>query len=99
MPAQPNAPTAKPAVPTKYLGPVATVFKASPTGSWRDVRPELVKERCIACGICAQHCPLDVITVGKEEFHIDYTYCKGCGICANVCPKGALTLQPERREG
>lgn len=81
------------------LGPCATTFNSSNTGSWRLERPELDASGCIKCGICARSCPLDIITIHKdksEPVEIDWYYCKGCGICAHECPKGCLTMTLER---
>ncbi len=80
-------------------GPVATVFMAANTGSWRLERPVINSEECIYCGTCQKFCPTDVITVTKAEDDssvvIDFDYCKGCGICANRCPKKCITMVPE----
>jgi formate hydrogenlyase subunit 6/NADH:ubiquinone oxidoreductase subunit I len=56
---------------------------------------------CIACLLCAQNCPIDVIRVkgvkiegrkGKAPttFRIDYSKCMFCGICVEVCPTNAI---------
>ena len=80
-------------------GPVATIFKAANTGSWRLERPIIDSEECIYCGTCQKFCPTDVITVVKDKENssltIDFDYCKGCGICFNVCPKQCITMEPE----
>lgn len=83
----------------RILGPCALEFTAANTGSWRLERPVLDAEKCICCGICAQFCPVGIITVhkdGSDVLEIDWRYCKGCGICVNECPKHCLELVPER---
>ncbi|HHV38877.1 MAG TPA: 4Fe-4S dicluster domain-containing protein [Tepidimicrobium sp.] len=83
------------------LGPVATTFTASDTGSWRLERPKVVFEDCIKCGICAQVCPVDIVEIRKDEKEcvvFNFDYCKGCGICANECPKKCIMMVPERSE-
>lgn len=87
----------------KLYGPCATVFESGKTGTWRIVRPSVLTDTCILCGICEKYCPAGVITVaGKKEENPGLTimmdYCKGCGICANVCPKQAMKMVPEREE-
>jgi pyruvate ferredoxin oxidoreductase delta subunit len=81
-------------------GPCALVFCSSQTGTWRVVRPVVNRETCVLCGICAKHCPTDVITNGKKGengvVEIDFKYCKGCGICANVCPQQSIEMIDER---
>lgn len=82
-------------------GPVATVFAAGNTGSWRLERPEVNFEECIKCGICSNVCPVDIVEIRKDEEEcvvFDFDYCKGCGICANECPKKCISMVPERSE-
>ena len=48
---------------------------------------------CDECGVCNQHCPMDVdvmsaIRAGRP---VTSTECIYCGICKNVCPKGAIS--------
>lgn len=64
------------------------------TGSWRTFRPVVDREKCNACGLCAQFCPDGVI---DEDLVIDIEFCKGCGICAAECPKDAITMVREDR--
>jgi len=62
----------------------------------------LIKDRCIACGICARTCPNGSITMKTEkdeegkkvltEFEIDFGRCIFCGLCAGSCPKDALKM-------
>lgn len=87
----------------KYLlGPVATVFASTNTGSWRNVRPVVNLQECSFCQICEKYCPVDTVTVTRsaprKDISFDYAYCKGCGICANVCPKRCIAMVPERGE-
>ena len=50
-------------------------------------------EKCVACGICKETCPVEAITVG-ECARVDAQSCIGCGRCVQECPKGALALRP-----
>jgi len=87
---------------SRVLGPVAHVYAAANTGSWRIDRPIVNYEACIKCGTCEKYCPTNVIEVRKDQAEcvvIDYNYCKGCGICANECPKKCISMVPERSEG
>jgi pyruvate ferredoxin oxidoreductase delta subunit len=64
------------------------------TGSWRVFRPEVDREKCNACGLCAMFCPEAAI---DEDLEIDLEFCKGCGICAHECPKKAITMKREEK--
>lgn len=86
----------------RVLGPVAYVYAAANTGSWRLERPKVNFSECIKCGTCERYCPTDVITIKKDQEEcvvIDFNYCKGCGICANECPKKCISMVSERSEG
>lgn len=85
----------------RVYGPVANVFAAANTGSWRIERPKVNFEACIKCGTCEKYCPTNVIDIKKDQIEcvvIDFNYCKGCGICANECPKKCINMVPERGE-
>ena len=66
------------------------------TGSWRDLRPVLDREKCKDCGLCWLYCPESVIS-RVDSYAINYIYCKGCGICAVECKFGAITMHPEEK--
>ena len=48
-----------------------------------------ITEDCIACGACADECPVSCISEGDGIFVINADECIGCGNCAEVCPVGA----------
>ena len=80
-------------------------IKKSPrTGSWRYMKPEVDKDKCIGCATCVPFCPDASITVSSEQksvnnknkkgiAKIDYEFCKGCGVCAQVCPVKAILMK------
>jgi ferredoxin len=53
---------------------------------------------CTGCGVCEEHCPVQAITVRREESHIDPEKCIGCGQCALQCPEDRITLVYKERE-
>ncbi|MCB1154431.1 MAG: 4Fe-4S binding protein [Deltaproteobacteria bacterium] len=46
---------------------------------------------CIACGSCAEECPVDAISEG-DIYVVDPAVCEGCSKCAEVCPVDACIL-------
>ncbi|MBR7099726.1 MAG: 4Fe-4S binding protein [Clostridia bacterium] len=52
----------------------------------------IVTDDCIACGACADTCPVGAIQVTDKAI-IDKDVCVDCGACAESCPVSAI--QPE----
>ncbi len=50
------------------------------------------EEKCDACGLCIDKCPVDAIMMEKKAKIIP-AMCKGCGICIASCPKDAIDLK------
>lgn len=67
------------------------------TGNWRDQRPVIDQELCIACGVCRDVCPDDAVKINAARYEIDYDYCKGCGICAHECTTDAIEMVQEEK--
>jgi len=67
-------------------------------------RVELSIESCVACGQCADRCPVQALTFPapankqnkKARPFIDPDRCIGCGQCVAACRPGALSLVPRR---
>jgi uncharacterized pyridoxamine 5'-phosphate oxidase family protein/ferredoxin len=49
----------------------------------------LITDKCTACGLCLDACPVGVISEGKV-YLIDGSHCLECGRCAEVCPEDAI---------
>lgn len=58
-------------------------------------QPVLDREKCTACGLCAEVCGLDVIVGnGNTGPTINHTaYCHACGHCVAICPQNALSIR------
>jgi heterodisulfide reductase subunit A len=54
----------------------------------------VIKERCMACGLCEINCPFSAITVDAAEgcAVVNSVLCKGCGICSASCRMNAADL-------
>ena len=48
-----------------------------------------ITDECIACGACAEACPVNAISEGDGKYVIDADACISCGSCAGACPVGA----------
>jgi NAD-dependent dihydropyrimidine dehydrogenase PreA subunit len=51
-------------------------------------------DKCNACGICVERCPVHAITVDKEEKTVSVSNetCFGCGLCVIECKPASLRL-------
>ena len=54
---------------------------------------------CAACGLCADHCQFDAITMDNGYASVDVIACMGCGVCVAQCPQDAFTLQRDPARG
>ncbi|MBW2066286.1 MAG: 4Fe-4S binding protein [Deltaproteobacteria bacterium] len=48
-----------------------------------------ITDKCTACGICLDACPVGVISEG-EVYLIDGSHCLECGRCKELCPEEAV---------
>ena len=53
--------------------------------------PEIIRDSCIACGICTDVCPADAITI-TDVAVIDTSKCTECGACAEECGCDAVRI-------
>ena len=59
-----------------------------------------ITDRCVACGSCAEQCPVEAISEGDGKYEINPDICVSCGSCADQCPADAdrgrlIFLKPE----
>ena len=56
--------------------------------------PVVDLDKCTFCGICDNHCPLDVIFVESDVVDVRYpNECWHCGACRQDCPTGAIEIE------
>lgn len=51
----------------------------------------VIDDKCIACGACADSCPVSAISSGDEKYVINADECLSCGACADTCPQEAIS--------
>ena len=61
------------------------------------ITSQVITENCKACGICAEVCPYNAITLVEKPatddsltrklIQVNKAQCKGCGLCQGTCPK------------
>ena len=57
-----------------------------------EAKPEIIKKKCIGCGVCVRSCPKHTITVSKKKniAVINHSDCIKCYCCQELCPLGAV---------
>ncbi len=54
---------------------------------------------CTGCGICVDHCPMDVLRMDEETKRPLIAYlrdCQSCFLCERDCPVEAIWVTPVR---
>ncbi len=57
-----------------------------------DVKPKVSAQKCKACGLCLQWCPVEAIEIVDGAARIDEEKCYGCGECTATCRFGAIDI-------
>ena len=56
------------------------------------VMPQILGDKCIGCGICAENCNVGAISIQNRVAVINEEKCEGCAMCIAVCPHGAASV-------
>jgi len=74
-------------------------------------RVVVLPERCKACELCIEYCPVDMLDWSAEYNRKGYRYpvivpgkedaCNACGYCQSVCPDFAIYIEalPPQEDG
>jgi len=54
-------------------------------------RPVAAEDRCTGCGVCADYCEFNAITVFKNTVIVFPELCHSCGVCVWFCPEKIIT--------
>jgi NAD-dependent dihydropyrimidine dehydrogenase PreA subunit len=57
---------------------------------------------CTGCGICVEHCPLDVLRMDDRTGKAFFQYihdCQGCFLCEVECPSDAIYCMSIHEKG
>lgn len=56
-------------------------------------KAEVDKNSCVACGTCANVCPIGAIKIVAGVFaEVDQSKCVGCTKCAKECPASIIEM-------
>jgi uncharacterized Fe-S center protein len=57
----------------------------------KDGKPDVKKDACIGCKLCARFCDHGAIDFSGGKAAIDHNKCTGCGRCIGACSKNAIS--------
>ena len=55
--------------------------------------PEVIGDKCIGCGKCAESCPMHIIKIRKKRARISRKNCISCFCCQEMCPVSAIKVR------
>ncbi len=59
---------------------------------------EVIREKCIGCGLCVKSCAYEAIVVTDKLAEIDIDKCVLCGACVQACPFDAIIIRRKAAE-
>jgi len=62
---------------------------------WGGSVAEIDSDNCNACGICAEVCRFDAVSVKDDVYTVDPIACDGCAACVYQCPNEAISMKEQ----
>jgi len=79
-----------------FLGSLSTMFGGK-VADFFAPHPQIVKTKCVGCGVCEKSCPRKAIDVverrGKKRAVIRHGDCIRCFCCQELCPLHAIDIK------
>ncbi|MBQ4544248.1 MAG: 4Fe-4S binding protein [Oscillospiraceae bacterium] len=74
--------------------PVAASAEEAPSEAATNNGKLTCSDSCVYCTLCAKKCPVEAITVDRENktWAVDEEKCIKCGVCVEKCPKKSLSF-------
>ena len=74
--------------------PVAASAEEVPSEAATNNGKLTCSDSCVYCTLCAKKCPVEAITVDRENktWAVDEEKCIKCGVCVEKCPKKSLSF-------
>jgi len=57
------------------------------------------EDQCVACGLCADYCQFEALSLNDNAITINRAAGMGCGACVSHCPQDALSLHRDPGKG
>ncbi|MDD3627917.1 MAG: electron transfer flavoprotein subunit alpha [bacterium] len=58
---------------------------------------EVIKDKCVGCGLCVKSCAYDAICLVEKLAVIDFNKCVLCGACVEACKFDAILIRKEEK--
>ena len=50
----------------------------------------IIQDKCTACGVCFNSCPVDAVVKTETKYSIIKEECVDCGTCKRICKEEAV---------